>query len=82
MARGFPAGGHGTVSRGKMYTFVSGKKLVDSKRYVEFMYTFVYLPRKDRFSKIKGLAEEMSTFVYFCIPFMFGVNGFRLQSTG
>ena len=48
----------------KMSTFVSVKNLVDSRRYAEFMSTFVYLPRKDVSRKIKGLASKN---VYFCI---------------
>ena len=30
----------------KMYTFVSGKKTINSRHYAEFMYTFVYLVEK------------------------------------
>jgi hypothetical protein len=37
--------------------------------------------RKGRSRKIKDLAEKMSTFVYFCIPFTFGAHGFRVEST-
>jgi hypothetical protein len=37
--------------------------------------------RRSRSSKIKDLAENMSTFVYFCLPFMFGPEWFCLEST-
>ena len=47
-----------------MSTFVSGKNIVDSGRYEEFMSTFVYLPRKAVSSKIKDLASKN---VYFYI---------------
>ena len=47
-----------------MSTFVSGKKLAESRRYAEFMSTFVYLPEKSVFSKIKYLTSKN---VYFCI---------------
>ena len=47
-----------------MSTFVSGKNVGGSKRYAEFMSTFVYLPQKAVSSKIKGLTSKN---VYFCI---------------
>ena len=48
-----------------MSTFVSGKNLVDSTRYAEFMSTFVYLVREGLSRKIKDLASKN---VYFYIP--------------
>ena len=47
-----------------MFTFVSGKNSIDSRRYAEFMSTFVYLPRKAVSSKIKDLGSKN---VYFYI---------------
>ena len=50
----FAADGNGTVNRGKMYTFVSVKKTIDSKRYAEIVYTFVYLVEKTVSAKSRG----------------------------
>ena len=36
--------------------------------------------RKSGSSEIRDLAEKMSTFVYFCIPLMFGTGVFRSKS--
>ena len=47
------------------------------------IYVYFCIPgRKGRSSKIKGLAEKMSTFVYFCIPFTLVAGWFRVESTG
>ena len=47
------AEGEGMAVLEKMYTFVSGKKSIESIDYAEFMSTFVYLPRNAVSSKVK-----------------------------
>ena len=51
MVRDFPADGDGRAVAGKMYTFVSGKRVIDSRHYAEFMSTFVYLLEKGVLAK-------------------------------
>jgi hypothetical protein len=42
----------------------------------------IYIPGwRGRSWKIKDLAENMTTNVYFCIPFMFAADMFSLEST-
>jgi hypothetical protein len=38
----------------KMYTFVSGKRVIDSRHYAEFMSTFVYLLEKGVLAKSRA----------------------------
>ena len=50
-------------------------------KVVKGIHVYFCIPdRKGRSWKIKGLEEKMSTFVYFCIPFMSGGGGFRVES--
>ena len=67
---------------GKMSTFVSGKKRVGSRRYAEFMSTFVYLVRIGLSRKIKELASKNVYFYILLTTFHVGREGYRLISTG
>jgi hypothetical protein len=65
----------------KMYTFVSGKNFWG--QWVMAIRVYFCIPAKNDYSrKIKDLAQKMYTFVYFCIPFIFGRDRFCFKSTG
>ena len=65
----------------KMYTFVTDKFLSVSMRYPVLMYTYVYRVEKVFPVKSYTWPDEMSTFVYFYIPFMSGADGFCFGSS-
>jgi hypothetical protein len=65
---------------GKNVYFCFGN-FVSSIKTLCGIHVYFCLPgRKSRSSRIKDLAENMSTFVHFCIPFMFGSDKFCLES--
>jgi hypothetical protein len=62
--------------------FCSGNFTSWIKAVTRFHVYFCLPGRKGQSCRINGLAENMSTFVYFGLPFTFGAKGFRLESTG
>ena len=78
---GAPAAAASTFADSEeMYTFVSAISLVESRRYGEFMSTFVYRLAKEVFSKIKHLTSKHVYFRLLLSTFHNGANWFRSKS--
>jgi hypothetical protein len=67
-----------SAKAGKMSTFVSAISPVESRRYAEFMPTFVYRVEKSRLAKSKSWPKTcllLSTFHVWAGRVLFGING-------
>jgi hypothetical protein len=77
---GLPA--EALAKAGKMSTFVSGKKTIDSSCYGEFMSTFVYLVEKALFNEINELTSKNVYFYILLTTFHIGSRGVSFGING